>query len=197
MLSIFYDFTTVYFHINFRSGISPEMCLSLIFPSSSWFLVICLESCAKCQSPLLEIREDLSAKHVLVGLLRFHGHGFIKEHLSKCLISHLWLVLILLSTYLILVINCFLFCFALFFNLDCRQAEGEENSNVFSLLACWQRLVETLRVAFKHPHVLLLFICKSFLHTVDVWGGLLLSAFAFEILQCYLFVWLKSLQFLM
>jgi len=96
----------------FRSGISPEVSVPHC-PSSTRFVVMCLESCANCQSPFSETREDLNAEHLLVGVLCFHDHGFTKEHVSKCLISPLQLILMLLSTYLILVINWLfvLFCF--------------------------------------------------------------------------------------
>lgn len=86
-----------------------------------------------------------------------------------------------------LVINCFLFCFAWFFNMDCMQAEGEGNGDVFIFLTCWQRLVEILLAAFKHLHLELLFICLSVLPKVDVWGSPPLVAFTLEVLQHCLF----------
>lgn len=67
--------------------------------------------------------------------------------------------------------------------MDCMQAEGEGNGDVFSSLAFWQRLVEILPGAFKHLHVCLLFIFLSVLPKVDVWGSPPLTAFTFEILQ--------------
>lgn len=75
------------------------------------------------------------------------------------------------------------------------QAEREGNGDVFSSLACLQRLVEILVGAFKHLHMQLLFICQSVLLKVDVCGSLPLMAFTFEVLSTFYLHDLSLLQF--
>lgn len=103
-----------------------------------------------------------------LSVLHFHDPGFIKEHLSKCSISHLHIVLILLSTYFILVIICFPVCFLTW----AVSREGEGTRDGFRSLACWPRLVEVLPTSVLHLGTL---TCCCFVPVCPaygyVWGG--------------------------
>lgn len=103
-----------------------------------------------------------------LGVLHFHDRGFLKEHLSKCSISQLQLVLMLLSTYLILVIICFQVCLLSW----AVSREGERTGDGFRSLACWLRLVEVLSISVLHLGTLMC-CCFSLVFPAYgyVWGG--------------------------